>query len=340
MAFALSTVSYHLGLPDGSAGVAVSNEAFIGASDESNVLHLHLTADGERGKPVLDLNEEFPGFPAKRKKKAPDAWRESDLESAAQVGELVYWIGSCSRGRDGKRAKEREVLFATRLVKRKGGVKPVPAGKVYKGLLDDLVAAPALKKYRLAESARLGPKEGPSDEPPCWGGLNIESLCAEHGGGRLFIGFRNPIPCGQALLVPLLNAAELTQKRKKKPKARIRAKFGEVMLLDLHGLGLRDMVWWRGRYLILAGYYDEYLNRQTKAPVSRLFQWTGKPEDKPVLLEDVDLKGLNPEALVVFPNKRVLILSDDGGLRDADGKILKKAGEAMWKFRSVWLEEV
>ena len=54
--------------------------------------------------------------------------------------------------------------------------------------------------------------------------------------GKLRIGFRNPKNEDKdALLVPLLNPAEIIKKG-------ARAKFGDPLLLNLGGLGVRDMV--------------------------------------------------------------------------------------------------
>jgi hypothetical protein len=68
------------------------------------------------------------------------------------------------------------------------------------------------------------------------GALNIESLCSDR--DRLLIGFRNPtIHMEQrdyALIIPMLN-----------PEAVVRGtettKFGRPVLLNLSGLGIRDM---------------------------------------------------------------------------------------------------
>lgn len=66
-------------------------------------------------------------------------------------------------------------------------------------------------------------------------------------GGVLFIGFRNPIPGGRALIAPLSNAAELVV------EAGATARFGEPLLLDVGGQGIRSLSRWRGSYLIVAG---------------------------------------------------------------------------------------
>jgi hypothetical protein len=46
----------HAGAQDGSAGIAIGQDHFIGASDENNVLRLYTSDDAEAGKELLDLN--------------------------------------------------------------------------------------------------------------------------------------------------------------------------------------------------------------------------------------------------------------------------------------------
>ena len=56
------------------------------------------------------------------------------------------------------------------------------------------------------------------------------------------------------------------------------------MTLDLGGLGIRDMGFWQGRYLLIGGPYDG-------AGKSKLFSWTGGSA-RAKHLRDIDLKGL------------------------------------------------
>src|SRR5262249_20383016 len=149
----------------------------------------------------------------------------------------------------------------------------------YQYLLLDLFREPRLKPFRLSAASHRAPKSS--------GALNIEALCATPD-KHLLIGFRNPIPQGRALIVPLLNPNDLL--------ARKSACFGDPIVLDLGGLGIRDMGYWQGRYLIVAGSYDAQAQ-------CRLFQWTGGKE-KPEPLHEAELKGFNAEAVIVYPIQR------------------------------------
>src|SRR5262249_58537952 len=137
--------------------------------------------------------------------------------------------------------KERQVLLATKLTGVGKHAKLEIAGKVYTRLIDDLQKDSALAPFDLAKAATLGPNEE--------GGLNIESLAADH--GKLWIGFRNPKSEGKdALLVPLLNPTKMIKKG-------ARAKLGDPVLLNLNGLGVRDMVDWNDGCLIIASDFNE-----------------------------------------------------------------------------------
>ena len=99
-----------------------------------------------------------------------------------------------------------------------------PVGLPYTRLLDDLVQAPDLAKYDLEGAS----KKAPEDKD----GLNIEALAATPQ-GTLMIGFRNPIPDGKALIVPLDNPQQVV--------AGERAKLGPPIELSLKGLGIRSI---------------------------------------------------------------------------------------------------
>lgn len=339
MPLKLLPIIFHLGALDGSAGIAVSDDAFIGASDEINLIQLHRTMDHHLAVPLLDLNSEKKWFAAKEDKDAPGTFHEADIESAAKLGDLVYWIGSHACGPlkigDGGKPKppkpkpERQVFFATQLVGGGLDTKPVPVGKVYRGLLEDITSAPALAVFDLAKSSTITPKAE--------GGLNIESLCASRDGTELLIGFRNPIPHGKALLVPLKNPAALIDEH-----STARAEIGAPILLDLQGRGFRDMVWWHDAYYLIAGCFAEHME-DASVPKPKLFRWSGNPNDTPEML-DLNLDSLNPEGLVVFSDQRLLIISDDGAWVDASGVSQKKQLDQHTKqlselgFRSVWVE--
>lgn len=276
-------VQTYYGLCDASAAVALDTDHFAVADDEDNVIRVYNRRAGNMPVFSLDLSRFLRVDP-----KSPEA----DLEGAARVGELVYWITSHGRNVKGKECPSRQRLFATTGAVSNGVVQLQPVGQPYTHLLQDLIADPRLSHFNLAAAAKLPPKT--------YGALNIEGLTATHE-GHLWIGFRSPVPEGRALLVPLLNPAEVI---KGQP-----ARLGEPLLLALDGRGIRSIESWRGQYLIIAGSRDGTGH-------SKLYLWGGGV-DKPRRLEQPGLTGLNPEALAEFSEARdadLLVVSDDGNL--------------------------
>lgn len=269
---------------DGSAAVAISPELFAVANDEDSVIRVYRRDRGGPPVQVFDLTG-----PLGLQRKSP----ETDIEGAATVGDRVYWITSHARNSEGKDRPSRRRFFATRFEIGTNRVAMHLVGQPYKDLLKDLAAAPELKRFHFAAASRLAPKDR--------GGLNIEGLAASPD-KHLLIAFRNPVPGGRALLIPLQNPEGLIEGN--------RATFGDPILLDLGGLGIRDIAYLGGRYLIAAGPYAGGKGR------SRLFLWDGK--SKLEVVRNADLWQLNPEAIVVYPgasSEDVQILSDDGSGR-------------------------
>jgi hypothetical protein len=288
-------VSVHTGMANASAVAVLSDALFCAANDEDNVLRIYrLDVDGpEIG--TLDVTS----FLAVGGRSL-----EVDLEGAARVGDLVYWIGSHARNKDGKSRPNRQRLFATQIVTNGASAKLVPHGRPCSSLLDALVRNPSLERFGLKAAASRPPEDR---------GLNIESLAAG-ANGELWLGFRSPVLNGKALLVPLLNPADVLQLGY--------PKFGDPVELDLEGLGVRDMAWTGQEWFLIGG-------RAGSGGNARLFRWAGGKAGAE-RVEKAGFKKFNPEALAAVgtgESLRLLVLSDDGNASTA----LRK------QFRSFWV---
>ena len=292
LAFLAGSAVQHAGLCDASAGTALDDIHFIVANDEHNRLVIY-----RRGLPAPVQGVDVGGFLG--------AQKEADLEGSARIGNRIYWIGSHGRNAKGKVREDRQRFFATDIAP---GPTVRPAGQPYTRLLADLATSPALAAWRLADAALLAPEAE--------GGFNIEGL-AEGPNGSLLIGLRNPLRQGRALLIPLLNPAELVV------PGGGPARFGVAMAVDLGGLGVRSMERLAdGSYLIAAG-------RPGDGGSFRLFQWAGGAADAARAVP-LDLGDLRPEGLFAWPDGRITMLSDDGAL-------CKDRPQAQQRFRAVEL---
>jgi hypothetical protein len=296
----------YYGLSDASAAVAVSTNLFLVADDEVNTLCLYSTEAADLPLATFDLSSflEVEGkFP------------EADLEGAARIGDRAFWIGSHGANRSGKERLSRCRLFAVDIGLKGSQVTVTPVGRPYAHLLEQLESDPRFQRFHFQRAARRPPKEP--------GGLAIEGLAATPEGG-LLIGFRNPLFHGRALIIPLLNPNEVIAGR--------RPRFGSEMQVDLGGLGVRDLAFWKGQYVILAG------PTGLGSPF-RLYEWQGaRSPAKP--FASIDWGDLSPEAIIIYPDRglqELQILSDDGQ-RLIGGVPMKKVENRQEKsFRSIWV---
>lgn len=285
--------------------VRISPELFLAASDEDNILRLYHLSLGSDPLASYDLG----GFLEIDGKNS-----EADLEGAARMGDRVFWIGSHGLNRQGDPSPNRCRFFATDVHMQGASVRVTPIGRPCKTLVEQMLAAPGLSGLGLAESIAIKPKEED--------GLNIEGLAARPD-GTLLIGFRNPLPGGKALIVPLANPNEVAEGAP--------AKFCEPILLNLRRLGIRDMLDDGRGFMILAGPYGP-------GGPHRLGHWSGLAGDN-VEFMDVNFRGFNPEALAwsgVSEGTELTVLSDDGSLM-VGKKECKKLKPAQRSFRALVL---
>lgn len=295
-------VLVYRGMSDASAAAAVSDDMFVVADDENNILRVYKTGVG--GLPqfscdmtgFLDVEPEYP---------------EADIEGATLVGDRIYWITSHGRNKDGQMRPNRYRFFATTVKIENGKVSIAPVGKPYKTLIHKLVQTQTGRRLGLDKATRFDEvgltKKELKKLAPKEQGLNIEGLCASPDGKVLYIGLRNPLVenkitgRGRAIVVTLNNPAAVVE-RGEAPV------FGEEMLWDLGGLGTRSMEYspFHKAYFIVAGPRDE-------GPGFALYRWSGEKENPPVLVRQLSYGDFSPEAIVPFKSSsRLLLLSDDG----------------------------
>ncbi len=301
----MSAPMVYSGLSDASGGVAIGTNLFAVADDEGNQIRIYRV--DQEGPPVQIFN-------ATRFLRLVGKFPETDLEGATWLDGKIFWIGSHGRNREGKYRPNRNSFFATSVLQTNPTVRLAPVGICYHNLLTDLMLDPRLRPFHLAAASTRAPKTKDA--------LNIEGLCAT-AEGHLLLGFRNPIPNERALIVPMLNPNDVIKG--------FSARLGAPILLDLGGLGIRDMGYWRNKIYLLAGPYDTEKK-------FRLFTWSGRPEDPVEAVKGLKFNRLTPEALVFYPELPCFQVLSDDGTRKTRGTINKLLPDPKQRtFRAVWI---
>jgi Protein of unknown function (DUF3616) len=307
----------HQGMCDASAAIAVGDsDYFIVANDEDNILRVYQAKKSGKPSQEIDINHYFENNAQKK---------EVDIEGAALLDGVVYWITSHGRNKDGELKLQRRNFFGTKITVQGKNTSIEQEGISYENLLQDLrdsLEDKKLKKY--FESIDLDKHLTPKEKD----GINIEGLCTTPN-KDLLIGFRNPIPDGKALLIPLKNPAELVRQEN------LSARFGEAIRLDLGGLGIRSIEYWEKykTYIICAGAFDDSSN-------FCLYQWSGNSAENPEMIKGIVFpQDFSPESVLFYPNQddRLHILSDDGGFKQDGITECKKLPSKQRYFRSIWL---
>ncbi len=277
---------------------------------------LRLFRSGEGGEPLA-----MGHIPAAAWDPRGEGLPEPELEAAARIGPLTYWIGSsgssglagASNGatngatsKGGGAAERRPQglkLFATTLgIATPAGGKGLgltldPIGRPYASLVDDLAADPRYAVFDLPAAA--GRSGGSS-------GLRIGGMVATPS-GALLVAFRQPIAKGKALLAPLTNPNAVL--------AGEPARFGDPVQLDLAGLGIRSLAMVDGSLYILAGPGEGQKPGGAKGIPAVFYRWNGQFESGAVRLRSsVAAPGplLSPAQVLVRMDDHLLLLSEEG----------------------------
>ncbi|ESS72651.1 hypothetical protein MGMO_52c00050 [Methyloglobulus morosus KoM1] len=300
----------YFGISNPSGAVALNHNLFVVADDEDNVLRIYDKNVPDKPLQTISLSAVFKGIIADGED------LEIDLESAAEIEGIYFWLGSHSSSRTGEYREARHRLFAINI---KAGVKGKftvsPAGGIYTSLIRDLQDDSRFDRYHLGKAKKTHAKG--------LGGLSIEGLASTPDNG-LLIGFRNPLSGGdikkgrlekgKALIVKLKNPFEVIHE--------LKAKFADPIELDLDGLGIREITRRKNhKYLIVAGpYHENIATDDHKRKAFQLYKWSSK-SGKLNHLKKKELDSLNIEAALFYPDNDdcVQLLSDDGGLAGANG---------------------
>ena len=336
-------ITTYRGACDGSAAVALNQNFFAVADDDSNVLNIYRA--GQEGAAVSELNlDAFLEAPTK-KKPGPDGkpvFKEADIEGAARIDDRIYWISSHGRDSDGEVEPGRARLFATRIAPHPDGrprLEPIKPG-AYMALRDKMLdkeetlGGDKALRQKLAEAYygldNIPIDKSPPDEkkdgpaPESDNGFNIEGLAATPD-GALLIGFRNPRPGNNAVVIRLDNPVGVVDEGKTPV-------FGHSWQLEgLGGRGIRSIERINNSYVIVAGPHLDAEKSNIKPPFA-LYIWSGKQGDNKVdKMEGVAIPDdFRPEAMFAVPESSSMVLLSDDGTKEC-----KKAEKLQKTFRAL-----
>jgi hypothetical protein len=256
-----SSDRYYSGAGNASTEISVGDGYFIAGDDLSNVLRLYDSSMS--GAPVNTFD--FTG-------ELPDGATSIDIEAAARVGDVIYWLGSQSNSDSGNPRPAADTLFATQITGSGADTTLSYLGS-YTGLRDDLI------NWDETNGNPLGLQSAGSNPSKQATGLNVEGVEFAPGSTTTaYVAFRAPLePYGSgndALLVPVTDLPSLIGAQDGS------ATFGSPIEMNLGGLGIREI---RknadDQYLIIAGTPDGS-NSQFS-----LYTWDGEPADSPTLTD-------------------------------------------------------
>lgn len=268
---ALPPPVYYSGVCEASAAASLDGRRFVVASDELELLTLY-----RRG-----TQQPLSTFPH------PDV---TDIEAAARIGDIIFWVTSHSLNKDGEDKKKRKILFATKVLP---GSTLAAAGSDYRNLRADVAAL-------------LGVQEKVEQGGKVTGGLalhlNIEGLAAAPD-GSLLVGLRGPLDAGRAQVVRIVDPFSRVGLPPRPSSGAVQPK---VFRLNLGGRGIRSLERvGRGNhaFLIVAG----PVNDAGLPP--KLYWWDGRTQPTPG--PALSFGGMKPEAMIALSTGRVQILGDN-----------------------------
>jgi hypothetical protein len=286
---------YYAGAGNGSTEIDVGGGYMLVGDDLSNVLHLY--QEGVSGPPVANFD-----FSSQ----LPDGTTSVDIESAARVGNVIYWLGSLSNSDSGDARPAANTLFATQ-VNGSGASTTLTYLGSYTNLRADLI------NWDENSGNPLGLAASSSGTGKSTSGINLEGLeFAKGSSTTAYLAFRAPLEPTtnrtKALLVPLTNIPSLIN------AAAGSATFGSPIEMNLDGLGLREI---RenadGQYLIVAGTAD------ASNSLFQLYTWDGNAGDAPTLtgtsvpaIEDGAWEGIVSVPDPLVNGSKVELVEDNG----------------------------
>jgi hypothetical protein len=336
-----AATAWHLAASDGSTAILLDGDVMLIGDDENQGIRLYPRSRSSLPLKQYDFtsNLELPDLGAGMP-------REVDIEASTRVANRIFWIGSHGHSSFGEIRTNRTRIFATDLHETGDSTTLSYVGR-YDYLKFDLLRWDSLNLHRKGTNfygIEASDAEGVPPKAPDGSGFAIEGLAfSTTDTNTAWVGFRAPIvPPGRrtrTLLVPVTNFYDLVSTGGPPGSS----EFGDPVVLDLGGRGIRSIEGNGGGYLIVAG--PPGVGASDLPEDFKIFTWSGDAEHAAVE-RTADLRGLNPEGIIALPpapwteRSVVGLLSDCGTVEYyGDGLSAKLLSTKNFKkCRSDWLE--
>jgi len=216
----------------------------------------------------------------------------NDLEGLSiDADGSIYAITSHSTNNDGERREDREQLLRFNI-----DGDQIQNVRTYRNLRDDLTNSP-----RLIES--VGELAA---EDVDFSSLNIEGLAFDPQSDQLVLGFRQPVPAGQSMVVAIENTDDVFE-RGAAPR------FSPPVFVNLDGGGIRALSFdpVLDTFIIV-----NEVETASGDDVSQLWSWSGKPDASASRLNLPGIINLNNvesiDSVELQGQRRLILMSDEG----------------------------
>lgn len=254
--------------PNNISGMVITENFMALATDEGTAIQILPRQDNQ-----------FIALPSNQIILAPGK-EELDIEGLAWQAPYLYAVGSHAK----KRKKIKSEAPNKTNIKRLAPIHDEPArNQLFQIRLDKKLNARQIKTLSLMPILQNTPILKPFTAlPGKENGIDIEGVAISE--NHLYIGFRGPVLRGD--LVPIL---KLTLKEKK-----FAIQNPKLKLVNLEGLGIRDMVAFEDKIYLLSGPINNIPN------IYHIHEWNGKTHLTPLpYLKTLNQPAGKPEALVI-----------------------------------------
>jgi len=298
----------HQGTADASAGVALSADTMLVANDRDQRLSIYRRNQSGAPLAVFDVTANLELRTNNNNVAAPVV-----IESASSIGNRQFWLGSHSNSERGREQPNSYRLFATE-ISGQGSDAQLSFIGYYDNLFNDIVEWGRTYDYNFQRAVNRGVRTTNVE------GFKIEGFSIAPDGQTAYIGLRTPLVppdnSVNAMIIPIENFPAWFNNGNPEGAPT----FGDPIIQDFQGLGIRAMECNRNGCVIVAGALDaeeRFL----------MYTWSGNRQDPPIL-RNIVLDDLHPESVILNPDDSLASGSTVQLVSDSDAIDWYRAGQS------------